>query len=141
TQGALTNNNRSGILSSHLDDIAKLDTDYDSDQYDSLMYGDCIYNNSLSIARNECESAGFVNVEKFTWNYPQLINANSYTTEAGEEGEPEPISGANCQELKKDMPSFLYGDNNPGDKYIGLLDPNFIDHITIQAEHAAVIWN
>lgn len=109
-------------------DPSLLGADYDEKQFDDLMYGDCIYSNVLTLYGAKCTN--LLTAVRPARNYPGLPSQNAYA--AAGPGE------ANCTVIDNDRPQFFYGDNSTE---VGLLDESFIQNVTMQAEHMAVIYN
>lgn len=124
----LGNSFHSDLLNStNTDDIDQLPSiNYGAKQYDKMMYGDCIYQADLSITIGECSNP--TNTSRYRTNYPGVPPTSNFN--GGD--------GPDCQTVNNNNPNFLYGN---GSTSVGLFDESFIDNVTIQAEHMAVLYN
>lgn len=111
-------------------DDARLGANYESSQFDKLMYGDCIHATGLTLNMSKCSNP-LLSGNTVRYSYPGLPSAEAYTTSGG-------WMGGDCSLINNSKPNFFRGDNG---SEIGLLDEDFIDNITIQAEHMAVSFN
>lgn len=109
-------------------DPGELGADYDEKQYSRLMYGDCVYSNSLPLYSGKC--ANQAQVEAIRHSYPGLPSEQAYQSSS--------FGIADCTAVDNDRPNFFNGNNSTE---LGLFDESFIQNVTIQAEHLAVIYN
>jgi hypothetical protein len=103
--------------------------DYDSKQYNDLMYGDCIMSNSVNLTAGKCVDAARAQ-SRPRLNYPGLPTSFAYDASG--------LGASVCSDVDNDRPQFFYGNNSTE---LGLLDESFIDNVTLQAENFAVVYN
>jgi hypothetical protein len=110
-------------------DPAKLGTDYDSRQYNDLMYGDCIMNNTLVLPTAKCSDSSRL-ISRPRFSYPGLPTQEAYSASG--------YGKDDCSLIDNDRPQFYSGNNSTE---LGLLDESFINNVTLQAENFAVVYN
>lgn len=108
-------------------DAAKLGSNYDGDAYNKMIYGDCIYDNSIRLYQSFCTDPA--KSTRYIYNYPGLPDEDydSWST-----------MDCSIQTIDPATPQFANG-NNVDNK--GLFDKSVVQNVTIQAEHLAVIYN